>query len=88
MVSSRRNAAKENESMSEPKTVCLVGATGWLGQKRAAHPQNPLRWAGLQFHALMAAGTCTVGDTHHTRYDGFSPVDVGTWLARHVEAAS
>lgn len=86
---SPRQLAEEMQRVSGREVgLRILGGMGDLldeiARRQAASPQDPLQWAGLQFHSLMASGSCVVGPSQHERYE-VSPVDLGSWLEHALE---
>ncbi len=51
-----------------------------IADLRAAEPDNPYAWAGLQYHLVMASGAGKLTDLHNAHFPGLSPVGVRDFL--------
>ena len=53
----------------------------------AEHPNDPMRWAGLQYHRVMATGRVKHHEPINDRYPRIEPVTVSDFLRRTFPAS-
>ena len=51
-----------------------------IDELRAAYPENPYAWVGLQYHLAMASGAGKLTGLANDRFPSVAPVVVETFL--------